>query len=233
MMYMNVHNLMEDIVIKSVNKIYDTIKESGAAWLSCDCENCRLDTVSYVLNRIPPKYVISGRGVTYAADTIYSQQMAADIDSLALEGIRIVSNTKRPFHTHDRKECTVEGDSKPAFNFSTFMGSILDGTTFEPVTGATLLLKLDGKQVEMADKTWSNPYTTVKSTKGKYSFWVKSISADKAGISKTFHFSLEVKAPNYEPFVYHFEIPLISEPGTRKELDSTYSLKLKDLVLFK
>lgn len=230
---MNVHNLMEDIVNLSVNKLYEQVKSENAAWLSCDCENCRLDTVSYVLNRIPPKYVVSGRGVTHAVETLNSHQLMADIEALSLEGMRTVSTTKRPFHANSRKECIVTASSKPAFNFSTFNGIVLDGNTFEPVSNATILLKVGSETAEMVDKTWNNPYTTVKSTKGAYSFWVKSVPAKKAGISKTFDFSLEISAPDYEELVYHFEVPVTSESFVRNELDSTFSLKLKDLVLFK
>lgn len=230
---MNVHNLMEDVVNHTVNNLYNHVKEEKAAWLTCDCENCRLDAVSYVLNRIPPKYVVSGRGVTHAAEALNSHQLKADIEALALEGMRTVSTTKRPFHNQDRKDCVVQESSKPAFNFCTFTGTILDGNTFEPVSNATILLKCDGKPCEMVDKTWVNPYTTVKSTKGAYSFWVKPISAKKAGLVKTFNFSLEISAPDYEELVYHFELPVTSDKVVRNELDSTYSLKLKDLVLFK
>lgn len=230
---MNVHNLMEDVVNVSVNKLYDQVKKENASWLSCDCENCRLDTVSYVLNRIPPKYVVSGRGVTHAAETLGSHQLKADIEALALEGMRTVSTTKRPFHANARKDCTITAVAKPSFNFSTFNGTILDGNTFEPVSNATILLKLESQTAEMVDKTWNNPYTTVKSTKGAYSFWVKSIQTKKAGVTKVFNFTLEISAPDYEELVYHFEVPVTSEATTRNELDSTFSLKMKDLVLFK
>ena len=177
---MNVHNLMEDVVIKAVNTLYDRVKGENVAWLTCDCENCRLDTVSYVLNRIPPKYVVSGRGVTHNAEYLASSQLQADVDSLALEGMRTVSSTKRPFHTENRIDCTIQGSGSkaaPAFNFFTFMGVVLDGNTFEPVPEAKITLKMDGKLAEMVDKTWNNPYNLVPSTKGVYSFWVKSIPA--------------------------------------------------------
>lgn len=230
---MNVHNLMEEIVTLGVNNLYDQVKKENISWLSCDCENCRLDTVSYVLNRVPPKYVVSGRGVTHVSETLENHQLKADLESLILEGMRTVSSTKRPFHVQDRKDCTVQGSAKPSFNFYTLTGSVLDGNTFEPVSGATITLKKDGKLAEMVDLTWSNPFTTVKSTKGTYSFWVKSEKSKKAGESKVFNFSLEITAPGYEPLIHHFEIPVTSEKSARNELDSTYSLKMNDLVLFK
>ena len=233
---MNVHNLMEDIVIKAVDTLYEKVKSENVTWLTCDCENCRLDTVSYVLNRIPPKYVVSGRGVTHNVEYLASSQLLADIDSLSLEGMRTVSTTKRPFHSENRKDCTIQGDNsktKPAYNFFTFMGIVLDGNTFEPVTNAKITLKLNGKPAEMVDKTWSNPFNLVPSTKGVYSFWVKSIPAKKSGEREFFNFSIEIEAEGYSESVYHFEVPIMSEDKVRDTLDSTYTLKMKDLVIFK
>ena len=234
--FMNVHNLMEDIVTKAVNTLYDRVKAENVAWLTCDCENCRLDTVSYVLNRIPPKYVVSGRGVTHNAEYLASAQLQADVDSLALEGMRTVSSTKRPFHTENRRDCEIQSDDKntsPAYNFFTFMGLVLDGNTFEPVSEAEITLRMDGKLAEMVDKTWSNPYHMVRSTKGVYSFWVKSIPAKKSGEREYFNFSIEIKAEGYSDCIYHFEVPIMSEDSVRQTLDSTYTLKIKDLVIFK
>ena len=230
---MNVHNIMEDVVNKHVDELYEQVKNEKSSWLTCDCQNCRLDTVNYVLNRIPPKYVVSGRGVTHSAATLNDHQLLADINALALEGMRIVSSTKRPFHSQDRKDCMMSPIMSPAFNFSTFSGKILDGSNFEPVYGATLVLKLDGVQAEMVDKTWINPYETCKSTKGAYTFWVKSVPAEKAGIQRTFTFTLDISAPGYEDFSYTFAVPLVSEESFRYELDSTYSLKIKDIMIFK
>ena len=233
---MNVHNLMEDVVIKAVNTLYDKVKAEKVTWLTCDCENCRLDTVSYVLNRIPPKYVVSGRGVTHNVEYLASSQLLADVDSLALEGMRTVSSTKRPFHTENRQDCTIQGSNSnptPAFNFFTFMGVVLDGNTFEPVTNAKITLKMNGNLAEMVDKTWSNPFHLVPSTKGVYSFWVKSLPAKESGEREYFNFSIEIEAEGYSECVYHFEVPIMSEDSVRQTLDSTYTLKIKDLVIFK
>ena len=230
---MNVHNLMEDMVIQNVTAMYEQVKDAKAAWLSCDCENCRLDTVSYVLNRIPPKYIVSGRGVTHASETLNNKQLMADVNALILEGMRTVSSTKRPFHTNDRKECSVAADNTPSFNFPTFTGTILDGSTFEPITDAKICMKLNGKPVEMIDKTWINPYTTCRSTHGTFSFWAKSIQAKKEGEHCRFSFTFEISAPGYTNNTYNVEVPVMSESSSRKEIDSTYFLKLKDFILFK
>ena len=44
---------------------------------------------------------------------------------------------------------------------------------------------------------------------------------------------IEIEADGYSECVYHFEVPVMSEDTVRKTLDSTYTLKIKDLVIFK
>lgn len=230
---MNVHNLMEEVVDYRINKLYEQVKEIKASWLTCDCENCRLDAISYVLNRIQPKYVVSGRGALHAKEVMESSQVKADIDAIGIEGIRIVSTTKRPFHSSPRRECTVQKTAGAVFNFPTIQGTILDGSTFEPLIGATITLKCDKEEVQMSDITWPNPINTYNSTKGTYCFWPKAIIAEKENLSKKITFTLEVTAPGYDDLTYSFDTTVTSEGMVRGELDTTISLKLMDLVMFK
>lgn len=230
---MNVHNIMEDIVKSRVDSLYDEIKKEKASWLTCDCQNCRADAVSYVLNRVAPKYVVSGRGVTHSSNLLDDHQLRADINAICLDGIRIISSSKRPFHSLPREECKVASESSPSFNFPTFVGTVLDGNTFEPVAGAKILLKLDGKPVEMVDKTWTNPATTFLSTNGSYTFWAKSVPAQKAGETKAFNFSVEISAGGYTPTLYNFELPVKSEEKIQDEFNANYSVKIKEVVIFK
>ncbi|MCR4821587.1 MAG: late competence development ComFB family protein [Treponema sp.] len=230
---MNVHNMMEDLVTAEVNAMYKQVMDAGTPWLTCDCKNCRLDTISYVLNRIPPKYVVSGRGVTHSNEIFSDHQLIADISAVAMDGLRIISSTKRPFHTLPREECEVQGEENPSFNFPTFTGTILDGSTFEPISGAKLLLKLNGKAVEMVDMTWANPTQTFQSTRGSFTFWPKSLPAEKADESHKFQFEIEIEAEGYEKSFHYFDVPVISDSVTKTELNTACSIKIRDLVIFK
>ena len=229
---MNVHNLMEEIVKQEVDLLYENAKNEKVEWLSCDCENCRLDTVSFVLNRIPPKYVVSGRGATHAAMDLENIQLQADVEALAMEGMRTVSSTKRPYHLDSHNDDASES-VQSYFNFNSFTGRIFDGATFEPVSNATVLLKFEGETAQMIDSSWSNPYVTVDATKGSFSFWVKSVPASKPGEKKMFHFSIEINAPGYEKLIFHFELPVLSESGKRTNFDSTFAFRMNDFVIFK
>ncbi|WP_178843891.1 late competence development ComFB family protein [uncultured Treponema sp.] len=230
---MNIHNLMEEVVTHRINSLYNQVKEVNASWLTCDCENCRADAISYVLNRVAPRYVVSGRGVTHAHDILKNPQIKADIDALGLEAIRIISSTKRPFHSSSRAECVVEVPENPVFNFPIIQGCILEGNTFEPLADATVKLSLDGKEVPMADVTWANPINTYNSTKGTYSFWPKALQVEKPDQTRKFNFSIEVTHPGYDPVNYSFDTNLVSENKIRKELDTTLTLKIMDLVMFR
>ena len=229
---MNVHNQMEEIEIKITNRLFDQVKELDPPWFSCDCENCRMDAISYVLNRVPPKYVVSGRGVTYNSQVLSENQVQADLEALSLEAIRIVNTVKRPYHnaTALKKQTAI---TAPIFNFPLITGTVLDGTTFEPLYGATVELKQDGKLVTMMDASWNNPAKTYQTTKGTYTFWLKPYNADKEGENKSFNFTIEISAPDYESTTYALCVPVVSAIGGIKELNSTYSLKVQDLFLFR
>jgi competence protein ComFB len=224
---------MEEQVYSRINELYDKLKQDNASWLSCDCENCRLDTVSYVLNRIQPKYVVSGRGATYFSDVLRNSQLNADIDALGIEGIRLVNSAKRPYHNVARDKCVEAEVNFPRFDFPTFQGVVMDGSSFEPLSDAAVTLRLDGEIAEMKDITWANPCRTFKTSKGAYSFWVKSIPAEKDGELKKFPFTLEITAEGYAPVAYSFEVPLTSESTDKGKFNMTYALKIQDLFMFR
>ena len=224
------HNIMEEQVIARVKELYDQAKELNTPWLTCDCENCRMDTMNYVLNRIPPKYVAGGRGATHNAQALHDTQLKADLDALALEGMRLVSSLKRPYH--NTNHTSIKDENKPAFNFPTFVGTVFDGSTFERLPNATVSLKTTDGDVKMMDASWQNPVKTYCATKGTYTFWPSPVFSDKAGEAKNFHFIIEIKKEGFVPVKYAFDVKLVSEEKTKRELNSTYSLKIQDLFLF-
>ena len=226
---MQVHNIQEEKVKDKVNSMYKQVKEMNAAWLTCDCEQCKLDTTTYVLNRLPPRYIVSGRGLTYST-TECDIQLNADIDTLVIEAMKIVASVKRPYHdlAHKNPSGVQKG---PSFNFPTFIGSCYDGTTFEPLKDVVISLSQNGKECEMIDYTWANPQKTEKRTKGSFCFWVKPRPAKAEGENVIFTFSIDVRIQGYDPISYAFDVPVISEKEPRTELNSSYSLKIQDFYL--
>jgi hypothetical protein len=226
---MNVHNLMEELVFNEVNDLFDKARENHAPWLTCSCSQCRLDTICYVLNRVSPRYIKSGRGLAYAQteDPIDKSQLAADISRIALEGMKQVLSSKRP-HT------ITTGDlpDPPVFNFPTFVGRVLDGLTFEPAYDISVNLLLDAKIAESIDMAWENPYKISQHTPGTFTFWIKPISTEKEGIKKVFPFEIRIEKQGFDPINYFFEIGITSEPVIRTTYNDDHTFALPDLHLF-
>jgi competence protein ComFB len=223
---------MEEYVESRVKLMYDHLNEKRPAWLVCETEDSCPDAVSYVLNRIPPRYIVSGRGVVHTTDLLDNPQLRADIDALALEGIRLINTVMRPYYKNTKRQAAAH-TPQPSFNFPVFIGAVFDGSTFEPLPDAAVTLKYGELVVDMMDKTWSNPCNTYKSTKGTYSFWVKPFKADKADINRYFTFTVEVSVQDYTPASYAFNIPVVSDSDSKSEMNTSYSLKIQDLFLFR
>ncbi|QQO11112.1 late competence development ComFB family protein [Breznakiella homolactica] len=230
---MEIHNIAEDIVLSTVNDICDTIEQQGNPEKLCICGQCRLDTACYVLNRIPPHYVISNRGVARVdIETIERQQQEADIVALVHEGIRRVSHIQRPYvnHSAPRTEAAAAGN-KPVFNIPTIIGRAFNGIDFSPAEAEIQLFR-NGAVVPMKDYNWQNPYMLVKNTAGTFTFWPKPLEAEAAGIRETFEYSIKIAAPGFEELSHFFKIPVISELQTAESFSMQRTFKLPDLYLF-
>jgi len=226
---MNVHNIMEELVYSEVNGLFDTAKKDQASWLTCSCGQCRLDTICYVLNRVEPRYIKSGRGLAYSQleESLDKAQIAADINILAIEGMKQVLGSKRP-HSPEISDMP----QTPVFNFPTLMGRVLDGKTFEPVKNLSVSLFLDGSMAESIDTSWDNPYQISAHTPGTFSFWVKPVGSDKEGANKVFAFEARIEEKGYDPINYFFELGITSESFIRTAYSAEHSFVLPDLHLF-
>ncbi|MCQ2573537.1 MAG: late competence development ComFB family protein [Treponema sp.] len=228
---MNIHNSMEEAVTSRVNEIFDQLKNEHITWLTCDCENCRLDTICYVLNRTQPKYYVSERGMLHSTLDMDDSQLKTDITAIAMEGIRIINGSHRSYHSGHMTEKPSSG-GKYYYNFPVLMGAVYNGENFEPLDGVSVSLKMNGEDVAMSDSTWSNPAKTYKATKGNYTFWPASIEADKDEGPKVFKFTFEISRENFVSSTYAIEVPVVAETVKKITLDSSFSLKIKDIFLF-
>ena len=227
---------MEEYVEERVNSLYEQLKgKNKPGWLTCDCDRCKMDSTAYVLNKVKPYYIVSGRGVVYSEQELINHQLKADVDALVLEAIRTVASTQRPNHeimsyidkSYDK---SVE---VPSFNFPIISGSVLNGSTFEPLTDAEIILYDEKGVALMQDSSFLNPTKTFNSTKGSYTFWPQAIKAEKEGITKAFHFIVEAKAEGFSSLQTCFDINVTSEEKKAIDFTSNLSIKVKDLILFK
>ena len=84
----------------------------------------------------------------------------------------------------------------------------------------------------MQDAAWQNPSRTFNSTKGSFSFWPESVSCDKSGETKKFHFTVEVSVEGFTTTNYGFDVISVSDDYKKLSIENIVTLKIQDLYLF-
>ncbi|MDR0403116.1 MAG: late competence development ComFB family protein [Treponema sp.] len=231
---MEIHNTAEDWVIAEVNLLCDTIEKNGHDESICTCNQCRQDTICYVLNRITPHYVASHRGIARTnQEGSDVQQSRADLTALAYEGIRRVSHNQRPYADHAAHSLENEGakTASPVFNVPIIMGRAFNGLDFSPVQGSVVRLLQNEGIVSMRDTNWQNPYNLIPNINGTFTFWPGPVKTKKSGVTSAFQYMIKISGGDFEELSYSFTIPLTSEE-TVSPLSMIKTFKLPDLYLF-
>jgi competence protein ComFB len=230
---MDIHNTTEDIVFSSVQTIFDEIQKEGNPEKFCFCDQCRMDTICYALNRIEPHYIVSNRGFTrMEQDGIKRQQNEADIVALVYNGLRLVNHNQRPTASHDSTAAKDAEHPRPAFDIPTIAGRLFDGVTFAPLSGIKVELRCNGELVTMRNHNWQNPYILVSNTPGAFNFWPAPVSAEASDIHKVFEYSLKIESSEYEPLTHFFKIPTVSKMQVPFSYSLDRTFKLPDLYMF-
>jgi competence protein ComFB len=222
------HNTNEEVVFAKVDEIFDYIKRTGNPDNISFSEQCRVDTICYVLNRVKPRYVVSNRGVARVGQELFdNQQHDADINILVYEAIKQVNSNMRP-ETADADAI----DDTPVFNIPTILGRLFNGINFAPMFDVTLELRCNGESVPMINGNWQNPYKIVSHTAGMFTFWPSPVSAAASGISCVFEFVLIAECADFEPLNHFFEVPVISETKQNDAFSMKRTVKLPELYMF-
>lgn len=197
---MVIHNIMEDIVLSSVAEIIKDEKNL------IDATKYVPDITAYVLNRIPPKYVTSERGILHGKlESKYIFQQRTDIIFLIHEAINVIRTRSAEPRSgvDDSRVSTVKF-------FPHVIGEVLEETTFSIISDVKVTILHKDKSAVMMDQTWINPFITNKGTAGYYHFWpaVVTGSMEKAEM-ETFTIRFE-----HEKFIEKeitIDIPVVNE----------------------
>jgi competence protein ComFB len=227
---MRFHNTNEEVVFTKVDEIFDFIKRTGNPDNISFSEQCRVDTICYVLNRVKPRYVVSNRGVARVGQELFdNQQQDADINFLVYEAIKQVNSNMRP----EAEQAGADAiDDSPVFNIPTILGRLFNGINFAPMTDVTLELRCNGELVPMINGNWQNPYKIVSYTAGMFTFWPSPVSATASGISRVFEFVLAAECADFEPVKHFFEVPVLSEAKWNNAFSMGRTVKLPELYMF-
>lgn len=80
---------MEEIVLNKVDEIINTVE-------GCKCEQCRLDIASYVLNRVPTRYVATAEGSIISKVDSLDKKFEIQLVTEIVKAIQIVQ--ENPHH---------------------------------------------------------------------------------------------------------------------------------------
>jgi competence protein ComFB len=231
-MNMDIHNVMEDFVVQTVHELFDAAAQ-GATKSWCTCRQCRMDVACYVLNRLKPEYVVSGRGVAYAElDYGDKLQRGADVASLVKEGWARINATPRPNHDLHVGETCQDVPDGPVFNIRPIMGRIFNGSNFEPIKDTQVSLSDESGLVRMMDANWPNPYALVKNTTGTFTFWPYPVPASSVGERRRFSFSINAHPEGFEPLSHFVEIEAVAEEKPVCQFSLQGVQRLQDVYVF-
>jgi len=197
---MPLQNLLEDIVDNVVKEILKKEGELDSLMPAKD------DIVAYVLNRVPPQYVTSERGILHGQiASKYKIQQKTDIIIGVYEAIDIIKK---------RRGSAISSDSSsvsPIFNMlQHIVGSVADEETLSPLFDVEVSLMFNGDLAKMIDSNWVNPYITNSATRGYYHFW-PAYSHKKMGGSNNLNFTIGFQHPDFEPVTIKIELEIEQE----------------------
>lgn len=224
---MNIHNQKETQVFSLIDEIFSEEQEKKEPAF-CICGQCRLDVGCYVLNRLEPRYVVSERGVAHTDHPYQDKiQETADLAALIHEGIIRVSGQKRPDFPHtDAPHEQVEQSGE--YGFPMIKGRVFDGNTFEPICNIDVVLRTEGKLVEMVDPNWQNPCHIYDNSSGSFYFLPKPTPGGSAQPDNPIRFEIFIDDSRFEALHHFFMIA----PGGNYVIDTSEGYSTEDLYLF-
>ncbi len=81
-------NLIEEIVLDAVP---DYLHKEGM----CKCDQCKLDVAAIALNNLPPRYIVTAKGASYAKADMLDMQKYIDIVGAITKAIKLVKEHPR------------------------------------------------------------------------------------------------------------------------------------------
>lgn len=226
---MRLKNYQEDVVLRAI----DIALEDQPA-LRSDRELVN-DVAAYVLNRVPPKYIMSERGFLRLATeglehSANGSSLVNIIELMILvnKGVELVCTRRRREAPPDLNVAT-EPNGYYVHNYPQLIGRLVSEPTGEPVVGATVTLLADGQPIAPADSGWENPYRTNQSTGGYFSFWPAPFHS--AHERETVPVQISVEHPEFDRLVVDRPVDTDGLFHRADQIQSDGIVNLGDLLL--
>lgn len=148
-----------------------------------------LDTAAFVLNRLPPRYIVSERGFTrLMADCILDNGDDANLGNLIEllmlinSAVDVVKKRRSTSVSEEAASSETEIDSaiEPHWhNIPFLIGRAVNCDDAKPAPGIHITLLVDGEKVSQAGSGWTNPYITSGAAQGFYSFLPAAVHSEE------------------------------------------------------
>jgi competence protein ComFB len=194
---MAVRNLMESIVYGVISEIVNNDDRAQ------EIRNCIDDVLSYVLNRIPPMYITSERGLLYAViDNQSKVQQKIDILIIVYEAIEKVLGRRNSGIRLNKSDMGSTTARLPHL-----LGIVLEEENLSVIDGVEVSCLYGGSLAAMAYPEWKNPYVTSTAARGYYHFWLR-YDPEKMG-DKEIELDLVFKHASFEDKHTSFRVSVL------------------------
>jgi hypothetical protein len=206
---MRLKNYNEDLVLETVKIVLRDREDVQATRAFV------LDVAAYALNRIPPKYITSERGLTRELIQAGGGNGNGEEGERLLNVIELITLVNRAVDVVVRRR-RDNGPARPAhrsepaddadlhltyfYNMPHIFGRIVDAGDRTPVIAAEATLWINERVSVPAEPGWRNPYTTNEQTKGYFSFWPQVEMGETEAIRVEMRIAFE--HGRYAPFTF-------------------------------
>lgn len=235
-MAIELKNTVETIIDDSLTELLKSRRDL------CKCDKCLLDMKAYALNRLPPKYIVSERGLIHSEmDSFKNGQFNADVIGIIFEAIDTVSSKLRPGYTHDDTDIPrLSRFENPTteffFNFFHILGFVYINDSLDYSKGVRISL-FDNKTnhlVEMAESGWENPTETQYSTLGLFTFWPKPQRSDRGQTHSDFiEYRLVFEKEGYQTAEKVLQFKITSEQKLFNYIHKDLIKRIPPVILIK
>jgi competence protein ComFB len=247
---MQLRNYQEEIVLAVIPLVLQDYPEIAQD------ETLVHDVAAYVLNRLPPRYIMSERGLTRIAAEHWildpeqerprkgadglDRSLAGMVQLMLLvnKALEVVESRRRsgpqggsgPRRRGKRPTDGIALDEGYWHNFPQIIGRVLDAKSRSPVLGATVTVRAGRLGVLRTERGWRNPCTTSRGTDGYFSLWPRALRDGKASRSLTLQVAFE--HPDYAPATRRYPYRSRGEllPGDELRLDRVINLGVELLA---
>jgi competence protein ComFB len=197
---MAIKNIMEDIILSTIDEIMKEDKFFAGV------DRYKQDIAAYVLNRVPPKYITSERGILHGKlESRFLFQQKTDVILLIHEALEVIK-ARRDTPTQN----IADSISMREWFFPHIIGEVLEETTFSIIPDVEVTLLYNDARAQMVDGSWDNPYNTNRGTLGYYHFWPE-VQKSMINESKSVKFVLRFSHKKFKSKEMEILVPVLDD----------------------